>query len=204
MKGDHVAHNVHGGHAGVARARNGLHGGGDHLRDAERLEGREAHGEHHRGAIGVGDDLAFPAAGALLPGNQPQVIGIDLGNQQRHIEFHAMVAGVGDHDVAGLGEGALDFGGDRRVHGGEQQLRGVAGPAIFHGETGDGRRCAAGEVPRHGVGVLLAGGAVAGAQPREMEPRVALEELDEMLAHHSGGAQDAYFDSRLHKCLTMR
>ena len=56
----------------------------------------------------------------------------------------------------------------------------------------------------HGVAILLAGGAVAGAQPRQVEPGVALQELDEMLAHHAGGAQDAYFDSRLHKCLTIR
>ena len=60
---------------------------------------------------------------------------------------------------------------------------------------------AAGQVPRHGVRVLLAGGAVARAEPRQVEPRVALQELDEMLAHHAGGAEDAYFDSRLHKCL---
>ena len=49
--------------------------------------------------------------------------------------------------------------------------------------------------------VLLAGGAVARAQPLQVEPRVALQELDEMLAHHAGGAENAYFDSRLHKCL---
>jgi len=33
---------------------------------------------------------------------------------------------------------------------------------------------------------------------------VALQEFDEMLAHHSGGAQDAYFDARLHNSFTMR
>ena len=55
------------------------------------------------------------------------------------------------------------------------------------------------EVPRHGVAVPLAGRAVAGAEPLQVEPRVALQELDEMLAHHAGGAEDAYFDSRLHK-----
>ena len=42
--------------------------------------------------------------------------------------------------------------------------------------------------------ILLAGGAVAGAQPLQVEPRMAFEKLDEMLAHHAGGAEDAYFD----------
>ena len=67
--------------------------------------------------------------------------------------------------------------------------------------SGDRVRRAAGQVPGHGVPVLLAGGAVARAQPLQVEPRVALQELDEMLAHHAGGAQNAYFDSRLHNCL---
>ena len=49
-----------------------------------------------------------------------------------------------------------------------------------------------------------AGGAIAGAQPREVKPRMALQEPDEMLAHHAGGAENAYFDSRLHKSFTMR
>ena len=63
---------------------------------------------------------------------------------------------------------------------------------------------AAGEVPRHGVLILLAGGAIAGSEPLEVEPRVPLQELDEMLAHHAGGAENAYFDSRLHNSFTMR
>ena len=52
--------------------------------------------------------------------------------------------------------------------------------------------------------ILLARGAVAGAQPLQVEPGVALQELDEMLAHHAGGAEDAYFDARLHNCFTIR
>ena len=102
------------------------------------------------------------------------------------------------------GEGALDFGGDAGIHRGEQQPRRVARLAFFDREAGDRVRRAAGEVPRHGVLILLAGGAVAGSQPLEVEPRVPLQELDEMLAHHAGGAENAYFDSRLHNSFTMR
>ena len=46
-------------------------------------------------------------------------------------------------------------------------------------------------------------GEAAPAEPFEVEPRMALQELDEMLAHHAGGAEDAYFDSRLHKSFTI-
>ena len=53
-------------------------------------------------------------------------------------------------------------------------------------------------MPLRGVAVLLARGAVAGAQPGQVEPGVALQKLDEMLAHHAGGAEDANFDFRLH------
>ena len=53
-----------------------------------------------------------------------------------------------------------------------------------------------------GVPVLLAGRAVARAHPLQVEPRMALQELDEMLAHHAGGAEDADFDSRFHKLLS--
>ena len=35
-------------------------------------------------------------------GNDLQVIGVDLGHQQRNIGLHAVVARVGDDDVAGL------------------------------------------------------------------------------------------------------
>ncbi len=59
------------------------------------------------------------------------------------------------------------------------------------------------QVPGHGVLILLARRAVAGAEPLEVEPGVALQELDEMLAHHAGGAENAYFDTRLHNCFTI-
>src|SRR5450759_2147864 len=106
--------------------------------------------------------------------------------------------------MSGLSEGALDFGGDTRVHGGEEQVRGVAGFAFIDGEPGDTVWRTAGEVPRHRVLILLAGGAVAGSQPLEVEPRVPLQELNKVLAHHAGGAEYAYFDSRLHNSFTMR
>src|SRR5258708_5694311 len=80
--------------------------------------------------------------------------------------------------------------------GGEHQLRGAsAGFRILHDPVGDvgGRRAV--EMPLGGVAILLTGRAVARAEPGELEPGMSLQELDEMLAHHSGGAQYAHFDS---------
>ena len=167
------------------------------------LSGAEPHGEDDGGAVGIGDDLALPSAGALLAGDEFQVIGVDFGDEQRHIALHAMVARIRDHDVPGLGESALNFGGDGGVHGGKEQAGRVAGLAVLHGEIGDGIGDDA-EVPCHGVAVLLAGGAVAGAEPDEIEPGMSLEKLDKVLAHHAGGAEDSYFDARLHNSLTIR
>ena len=43
---------------------------------------------------------------------------------------------IGYDDVAGLREGLLDFGGDGGVHGGEEELRRVAGLRFFHRQAG--------------------------------------------------------------------
>jgi hypothetical protein len=78
--------------------------------------------------------LPLPSARLLLAGHQLEVIGIDFRHQQRHVALHAMVARIGHHHVAGLREGALDFGGDGGIHGGKEKLRRVARLALFHGE----------------------------------------------------------------------
>ena len=105
----------------------------DTRRDAELLERRERHGQHDRGAVGIGRDLALPAAAALLERNDLQMIGIHFRNEQRNVGLHAMVARVGNHHVAGLRELPLDLGCDRGVHGGKDQARrAIAGLALFH------------------------------------------------------------------------
>jgi hypothetical protein len=62
---------------------------------------------------------------ALLA-EQLQVIGIHLGDEQRHKRIHAEVARVADHDVAGGGKGALDVARHRRVETREHDLRSTA------------------------------------------------------------------------------
>ncbi len=136
---NHVGVDVHRSDARITRAGNRLHGGHDHARDAELLQRRERHGQHDGGAIGIGDDLPFPAALALLVRNQLQMIGVDLRDQQRNVRLHAMIARIRNDDVSGLGERLLDLGGDRRVHRGEHQPR--CGPGLtvsgLHSDTDD-------------------------------------------------------------------
>ncbi len=88
--------------------------------------------------LGLVTICPFQPRGALLAGDELQVIRIDFGDEQRHVALHAVIARIRDHDVAGLGEGPLDFGGDGGVHGGKQQPRRVAGLAFFDREIGDG------------------------------------------------------------------
>ena len=126
------------------------------------------------------------------------MIVVDFGHKQRDIGFHAVIARVGDDDVAGLGKSALDLRGDTGVRCGEDEARRVAGLAFIDRQIRDGFRHGAGEAPASGVAVLLPGRAIARAQPRQVEPRVILQKLDEMLADHAGGAENSYFNW-LHK-----
>ena len=52
--------------------------------------------------------------------------------------------------------------------------------------------------PLGGLAVRLAAGAVAGRQPRNLEPRMVLKQLNEALADHSGRAQNADWIFGLH------
>ena len=63
---------------------------------------------------------------AALRVEQREMIRVDLGNEQRDVLLHPVVARVADDDVAGLGERALDLAGDRRIETGEHQLRRAA------------------------------------------------------------------------------
>ena len=71
-----------------------------HRLEAERaVQRRQGHGQADHAAVRVGDDVA--AAGALaLHGERVEVVGVDLGDEQRHVGVHAVVARVGDHGVA--------------------------------------------------------------------------------------------------------
>ncbi len=63
--GDDVAEDVHRGHAGIAGAADGLHGGDEDLLDAEAFfERLESHDQADGGAVGIGDHVAAGLARA--------------------------------------------------------------------------------------------------------------------------------------------
>ena len=57
------------------------------------------------------------------------------------------------------------------------------------------------EPPGRGVAVGLALGALAGCQPRRLEPRMARQQANELLPDHPGGAKDADFDRLLRRSI---
>ena len=138
------------------------------------LRGARAHGHRDGRAVGVGDDCAVPAAILALDRNQPEMIGVDFGDQQRHVGIHAVIARVGDNQAARRGESLLDGAGDRGIHGGEHQPRRVS----RRGGVNDSIRNRGGDVaverPTGGFAVGFARAAFAGAEPGEIEPGVAL------------------------------
>ena len=103
---------------GIAGAGDGLHGGDD-----DALECRTASAVRAPWSTRSVEQLGLVTICPFQPrvrcwhGNQLQVIGIDLRHEQRNVALHAVVLRIGYHDVAGLGEGLLDFGRDRGVRG---------------------------------------------------------------------------------------
>ena len=194
-EGHHVGHDVHRRHAGIARARNGLQRGRDDARDAELPQRPEAHGQHDRRAVRIRDDLPFPAARALLAGDQLQMIRIDFGHQQRHIAIHAVIPANST---------------PRRGPPGQTPARSRSRPRRPWRRREAAAHCPASLLPPSrprslrarwpprchfaASRITLSGRALARAEPRQLEQRMTVEKLDEMLAHHAGGAEDADFD----------
>ena len=121
---------------------------------------------------------------------QLQVVGVDLGDEERHQRIHPVVARVADDDVPGGGEGAFDLAGHRGVEAREHDLRSAARRAgLDHaGRGGVGNR--RGQAPGRHAAVGLALRALAGRQPGEVEPRMRGQAGHELLPDHSRGTQD--------------
>ena len=195
---DDVAENVERGHAGIARARYRLHGRDDDGLDAELAQRRQGHGEHHGRAVGVGDDGAGPAFGGALFGQQREVVGIDLGNEQRNQRIHPEVAGVADHDVAGGSKRAFDLAGDGGIEAREHHLGTATRHACIDDAVGRLGRHRRGEAPRRHQLVGLAFGPLTRRQPGQAKPRVPGQPRHELLPDYAGRAKDAHFDLAHH------
>ena len=119
------------------------------------------------------------------------MIRVDLGNEQRDLRVHPVVARVADDDVAGGGKGALDLGGHRRIEAREHELRRAAGRRRVDTERGDIVRECRGQAPGGRVAVRLAFRALAGAEPGDAKPRMARQQGDKLLTDHAGGTEDS-------------
>ena len=184
-----------------------------HAADAELLERAQRHGRAPSWSSSDWSTIwPFQPRFALLHRDQLQVIRIDLRHQQRHVLLHAVVLGIRDHNVAGLGEGALDLSGDGRIHGREHQAR-RALPGLQSSTVRSAwlRACS-----RPGASWSLRDTSCRPSgrsrPPRSRRTTDDCEELDEVLAHHSGAAEDsdgdsifgcAYLDLHWCSCLIM-
>ena len=119
------------------------------------------------------------------------MIGVDLGNEQRHVGHHPVVPRVAHDDVARFGECAFDLCRDRRIEPGEHQLRCVARRRSLDDPPRDVVGKAIGKPPGGGVAERFAFRALAGAEPLHLEPGMVREKGDELLADHAGRAENA-------------
>ncbi len=128
--------------------------------------------------------------------DEGEVVGVDLGNDEGDVGGHAEGGGVGDDGAAGGGEEGLELAGDGGVDGGEDDARqvgaGELGGVGLEDHLGDALGERRVEAPGAGFGVGLAGAAVAGGEPGDVEPGMVFEKLDEPLTDHAGRAENAY------------
>src|SRR5579864_8024678 len=198
--GNHVAQDVHGRDAGIARAADGLHGGDKNLVDAEAaVQRRQRQHQSNGGAVGIGDHEAAVFLVPLLRLDERNMVAVDLGDDQRNVLSHTKRAGVRNHGMACFGKGRLDLLRGRGVKGGKDQLgrRFVRrGGRDFH--RGDLRRDRHGQVPLGGFWVKLAGRAVRCREPCDLKPWVFVEQLDESLPDGPGSAEYADWNLFIH------
>ena len=97
----------------LAGAGDGLVGGDHQPLDPGLVEQRLQRDDHlHRRAVGVGDDPVVAV----------ERVGVDLGDDQRHVVVHAPVAGVVDDHGAGLDQARRPLGADRTAGRGEDDV----------------------------------------------------------------------------------
>jgi hypothetical protein len=88
--------------------------------------------------------------------------GVDFRDQQRNVGIHAVIFGVADDGIARAGEVFFGVTCDTRIEGGENKVALEAGVEAFDDEIARVSRDCGVQVPAHGFGVRLAGGALGG------------------------------------------
>ena len=131
-KRNHVAEHIDGREPGISGARQCLQRCHNHSLGSERLVNRrKGHHQRNRRAIGIGHDRARPAAALTLNLDELEMIGINFGDQQRHVFVHPMVPGIADDEVARSSEALFDLTSDRCIEPGKHDATIERGLARF-------------------------------------------------------------------------
>jgi hypothetical protein len=120
---------------------------------------------------------------------------IHLGDQQRDVGVHAVIARVRDHRAAAVRVVVFRFARDRGVEAGEEETRLEAGAEGLHGQAADVVRDEGLQPPVRRRAVRLPGAPVRCDDLMHAEPGMVREQLDEALAHGAGRAEDGDGDA---------
>ena len=169
MNGITLRVDVHRRHARIARPRDRLHGGGDHLRRCRTASAAPAPivstTVEQFGFVTI---CPFQPRSRCCRGTIFRCSRVDLGHQQRHVLLHPVVLRIRDHDVPGARRTRARFRWRRYASMAENINRG----ALSFGSDSSTVRSAtrAGmlsvQAPRRRLAVLLACRTIARARPR--------------------------------------
>src|SRR5439155_11815985 len=132
------------------------------------------------------------------PGEQLEVIGVHLRDEERHERIHTVIARVADHEPSRAGERRLRLSGDGGVERGEHEGRRGVRLDPGDNEIVRERRPRRHDSPRD-LGVAAAGRAIACRDPRQPEPRMLGEQRHEVLTDDARGAENADVDPFHHR-----
>ncbi len=164
------------------------------MRTPKALQWLEGHYQGRRGTIRVRDDAAGPAAPFALFQDGLRVIGVDLGNEQRHVRLHAVRFRVAEDGLARAREVCLDLLSRFCRQGGEDDahfVRQSAGAARAHRHGGyRGGHAASGQPPFRDFSIGSSCPALGYSKRGQFKPGMSLQQLDEALPDHTCRAEN--------------
>ena len=191
---NHVVEDRQRRNAVVAGAGDGLHRRHVELFDAPAfLDRRDGESESHRRAVRVRDDVAASPRALLF--DRGEMVGVDLGKQQRDVGVHPMVLRIRQHRAASIRVIVFRFSSYGRIESGENESRFQRVAERFHVQRCCGFRQQRVESPVSGARVRFSRAALRGDDFVQTKPRVMLEQLHESLTDGSGGAEDGDGDA---------
>jgi len=152
---DDVGVDIHGGHAGIARAGDGLERDREDLFETEGVSERlQDEDQASGGTIRVGDDeTAVVTMVFLLRADGVEMRGVYFRDEQGNVGIHAVILGVADDGIARAGEVLFSGTSDARIERGKNEVALEAGIEAFYDEATGGVRDGSVEVPANGFGV---------------------------------------------------